>query len=90
MLTHHDIRKYIGQHVHCHTPFGTFQGIVVHLSKHHLILGSVRTPTSLVAYEQSEPFRQMPMGPGGPGSGWHFAIPLAAILGITAIGMHWW
>lgn len=35
-----------------------------------------------------------PMGPsGGPGwggGGWHFAIPLAAILGITAVGMHWW
>ncbi len=33
-----------------------------------------------------------PMGPGGPGfgGGWHMAIPLAAILGITALGMHWW
>ncbi len=32
---------------------------------------------------------QGPSGPG-PGSGWHMAIPLAAILGITALGMHWW
>jgi hypothetical protein len=35
-----------------------------------------------------------PMGPGpgspGPGGGWQLAIPLAAILGITAVGMHWW
>lgn len=33
-----------------------------------------------------------PGGPGGPnfGGGWHMAIPLAAILGITAVGMHWW
>ncbi|MDQ0188988.1 hypothetical protein JI721_02100 [Alicyclobacillus cycloheptanicus] len=42
-----------------------------------------------------------PAGPGGPGpggygpgpgggGGWQIAIPLAAIIGVTAIGMHWW
>ncbi|WDL97973.1 hypothetical protein [Alicyclobacillus sp. ALC3] len=32
-----------------------------------------------------------PGGPGGPGGGggWHIAVPLAAIIGVTAIGLHW-
>lgn len=29
-----------------------------------------------------------PGGPGG-GGGWHIAVPLAAIIGVTAIGLHW-
>ncbi len=92
MITHHYIRKFLGQHVQCHTHYGTFQGVIVNLTKHHIILGVVPA--------EHHP-RQMPMGPGGPmgpgpggpmgpGGGWHMAIPLAAIIGITALGMHWW
>lgn len=101
MVSHRHVRKYVGQHVHCHTHFGTFQGVIVHVGKHHIILGSV--PTRLPGYEVDPAAymeRQMPMGPGGPGGpggrppggggGWHMAIPIAAILGITAVGMHWW
>ncbi|GGI97653.1 hypothetical protein GCM10010885_04170 [Alicyclobacillus cellulosilyticus] len=41
------------------------------------------------------PWGPGPWGPPGgppprPVSGWHLAIPLAAVIGITAIGMHWW
>ncbi|MFB5190431.1 hypothetical protein [Alicyclobacillus fastidiosus] len=103
MVTHRHVREYLGQHVHLHTHFGTFQGVIVHLSKHHIILGRVLTRDPQLAFEGA-PFypddmmRQMPLGPGGgppfpppgPGGGWQIAIPLAAILGITAVGMHWW
>ena len=96
-------KNYIGQHIQCHTHFGTFQGVVVHLTKHHIILG--RVPVSreqvdfnpiVIGMEDGRPFGFGPMGGGpgpgnpGPGGRWHMAIPLAAILGITAVGMHWW
>lgn len=99
MITHRNVSKYLGQHIHCHTHYGTFQGVIIHLSKHHIILGRVPNrvespgfyPTSFEAERQ-----MMPPGPGGQptppggGGGWQMAIPLAAILGITAVGMHWW
>ncbi|WAH35741.1 hypothetical protein [Alicyclobacillus dauci] len=105
MVTHRNVRKYLGQHVQCHTPFGTFQGVVVHLSKHHIILGSVVSrEEAMASYPEDGMYRFGPMGPGpggpvgpggptpppGGGGGWHVAIPIAAILGITAVGMHWW
>lgn len=99
MVTQRHVRQYLGQHVQCHTPFGTFQGIVVHLSKHHIILGGISKRSPYEMEQATMAYRQMPMGPGGgpvgpggppPGGGWHLAIPIAAILGITAVGMHWW
>ncbi|WP_067619326.1 hypothetical protein [Alicyclobacillus acidiphilus] len=100
MITYRDIRPYIGQHIQCHTHFGTFQGVIIHISKHHIILGSVKDARPYVDPVLGE-YRPMPMGPGGPvgpggpggpggPSGWQLAIPIAAILGITAVGMHWW
>ena len=109
MITHKIVRKFIGQHVECHTPYGTIHGIVVHATKHHVFLA----PIAVVSHPNEPPVRGMtpdyrpfpmgpggpPMGPGGPmggpgpggpGGGWHVAIPLAAILGITALGLHWW
>ncbi|MCL6631564.1 MAG: hypothetical protein K6T63_02945 [Alicyclobacillus herbarius] len=90
MVTHHHVRKLLGRPVKCHTIFGTFHGIVIHCSKHHIILGAVTSPRQF----GTGPYRPYPMGPWGgpgmPGGGWHVAIPLAAILGITAIGLHWW
>lgn len=106
MITHRDIRRYIGQHIHCHTHFGTFQGVIVHISKHHIILGSVTESRPMepsidpmLGTYRFGPGPGGPMGPGpggpggpggGPGGGWQLAIPLAAIIGITAVGMHWW
>ncbi|QSO49150.1 hypothetical protein [Alicyclobacillus mengziensis] len=112
MYTHRHVRPYIGKHVQCHTHFGTFEGIVVHCTKEHLILmpaaqaAAHHTMDGGMGYGEGRPFGMGPwgggpagpggpMGPGGqgpagPGGGWHFAIPLAAILGITAVGMHWW
>lgn len=92
-------RKFLGQNVQCHTPFGTFQGVVVHTTKHHIILGRVpaRDEWMMDGVPAAYFPRQMPMGPGGPGwggpgggGGWHIAIPIAAIIGITALGLHWW
>lgn len=112
MYSHRNARQYIGQHVHCHTHFGTFEGVILHCTKEHLILAPVQK-TAQPNMAGGMPGAGMPMtvdpdrygpgpgpggqggpggpgGQGGPGSGWHFAIPLAAILGITAVGMHWW
>ncbi len=105
MVSHHAIRKLIGQPIRCHTPYGTFSGMVVHCTRKYLILaphwhslsrGSTWPPGNEI--DAYRPFFGGPaMGPGGPGyppprpgGGWHLAIPLAAILGITAIGMQWW
>lgn len=115
-ITHRLIRKFVGHHVHCHTQYGTFEGVIVTCTKQHIILAPMkkhRHPQPFV--DDSEygwdyrPF--FPMGPGGPppggpsgpgwggggwgggggggGGGWNLAIPLAAILGVTAIGLHW-
>ncbi|EPZ48248.1 MULTISPECIES: hypothetical protein [Alicyclobacillus] len=103
MVTHRHVREYLGKHVHLHTRYGSFEGVIVHLNRHHIILGHVpvRDPQlgalPMSYFQPDEALRQMPLGPGGPpvpppggGGGWHIAIPLAAIIGITAIGMHWW
>ncbi|MCL6446485.1 MAG: hypothetical protein K6T83_24065 [Alicyclobacillus sp.] len=99
------VRRFLGHRVQCHTMYGTFHGVIIHCTKHHVILAPIprifHDPT-WTHYDASYPHRQYPMGmgpgpgpgpgPGGPGwgGGWHMAIPLAAILGITALGMHWW
>lgn len=101
MITYRHASRYLGQHVQCHTHFGTFQGIVIHLSKHHIILGRVPNRSTMPEYpayatsSYADNRKMMPPGPGGPqppppGGGWHMAIPIAAILGITAVGLHWW
>jgi hypothetical protein len=132
-ITHRFLEKFIGQHIHCYTHFGTFRGVIVHCTKRHIILSAApRTPYmdptwSTEEMSDARPFLSGPWGPGGPGygpgpgpgygpgpgfgpgpgpghgpgpgpgpgwggggGGWGFAIPLAAILGVTAIGMHWW
>jgi hypothetical protein len=93
MLTHRHMRRLLGQRVQCHTIFGTIHGVIVRCNKHYVILGSGSDPERDGTME----IRSYPMGPmGGPGlppgggGGWQVAIPLAAILGITAIGLHWW
>jgi len=93
MITHHHIRRLLGHTVHCHTPYGTIRGVVIRCTKHHVFLASVHTPRA--GYPNAPYFgRHMPMGPGGPGmgsgGGWQMAVPIAAILGITALGLHWW
>ncbi|WP_041707948.1 hypothetical protein, partial [Alicyclobacillus acidocaldarius] len=104
MLTLREVREYLGRHVHCHTHFGSFQGMVVHVTRHHLILqNAVRADAPIPSLDHPRGLfgpgpNGMPPGPpqnpygppGGPQSPWHLAIPLAAILGITAIGIHWW
>ncbi|MCL6453613.1 MAG: hypothetical protein K6T78_08310 [Alicyclobacillus sp.] len=107
MYSHHHIRKLLGQHVHCHTHYGVFEGVILHCTKDYVILapaGPARLPAAegwaADAAADGRPFFGPgpggPVGPGGgpmgpgPGPGWHLAIPLAAILGITAVGMHWW
>lgn len=117
MYTHRHVRQLIGQHVQCHTHYGTFQGVIKHCTKDHIILAPAPSyGESAYGYGRSPELMSDdsgrlwgmggPMGPGGPGgpvgpggpmgpgggpnSPWHFAIPLAAILGITAVGMHWW
>lgn len=109
MYTHRHIRPYIGKHVQCHTHFGTFQGVIVHCTKEHLVLMPVAQTARYgmddgAGMDDGRPWGMGGPGPGGPvgpgggpmgpggggGGGWHFAIPLAAILGITAVGMHWW
>jgi hypothetical protein len=68
------------------------------LSKRHIILRRVESVSQRLEFDPAIGMaRQMPLGPGGPGGfggpppggGWHIAIPIVAILGITAIGMHW-
>lgn len=100
MITYRHASRYLGKYVQCHTHFGTFQGVIIHLSKHHIILGRVPSRASEPEYAISSftsERNMMPPGGGGPktpppggGGGWHMAIPIAAILGITAVGMHWW
>lgn len=109
MLSHRQVKSLLGRQVYCHTHFGTFKGIIIHTTKHHIILGAVRDAGYPIPaeyplnYWEYRPFGMGPgpygpMGPGGPGQpgpghggpGWGLAIPLAAILGITAVGMHWW
>jgi hypothetical protein len=107
MEMYHELRKHLGRHIHCHTQYGMFEGVVVHCSKNHIILDRVPTREEEMqsisdSYELDlhRPYPMGPMGPGGPlgpgpggpnfGGGWHMAIPLAAIVGITAVGMHWW
>ena len=92
-LDYRKLRKYIGFHVQCHTHYGTYQGVIVHCTKRHVILAPIQ---HVSAHGRYYPMGHGPMGPGGPGGpgpgwggGWGLAIPLAAILGITAIGMHW-
>lgn len=115
------LRRYVGRCVQCHTHFGTFHGVMVHCTSHHLILAPIPAaapaphpawPASAVTAGTPSAAYALPRGwftpgpgaPGGPGpggpppgggppwggGGWNLAIPLAAILGITAIGMHWW
>lgn len=94
------IQRFVGQHVECHTYYGTFQGVVVHCTKHHVVLAPIHPdigrrlpPPTILTGLDAQALRSMQMGPGGPpgpGPGWHMAIPLAAILGITALGLHWW
>lgn len=104
MVTHHHVKRYLHKRVQCHTCFGTFHGIIIHCTKHHIVLGSIGFNRD---FEPAADMRPYPMGPGGGpgwgggpgygggpgpggGGGWNIAIPLAAILGITAVGMHWW
>ncbi|WP_026974001.1 hypothetical protein [Alicyclobacillus contaminans] len=107
-VTHRLLHRFLGQHVACHTHFGTFRGVIVHCSKRYIILGvahrddPVSPWTADAIPEPHRPWFGGPPGPAGPGyppgtgpggnwgGGWGLAIPLAAILGITAIGMHWW
>lgn len=94
--------QFVGQHVECHTYYGSFHGVIVHCTKHHLILRPIHPgpnrlvpPPAILVADASTGYRQMPMGPMGPGqggqgpNGWQMAIPLAAILGVTALGLHW-
>jgi hypothetical protein len=110
MVSRRHIQKYIGQHVHCHTHYGTFEGVIVHCTKEHIFLAPAVNQPDGEGWDGTEMAsgRPYPLGPGGPmgpgpggpmgpgpgwgggGGGWHLAIPLAAILGITAVGMHWW
>lgn len=99
MIRHSHVLQYLGKHIQCHTHFGMFQGIVVHCTKHYVILGRLPMRQDGELAEASFFPRQYPMGggqmgpgggPGWGGGGWHIAVPLAAILGITAVGMHWW
>ena len=116
MVSHRWIKQYLGQHVQCHTPYGTFHGVLVQATKSHLILAPVSmSHRGVSGMNGVQPdYRPFPMGPGGPGpggpmgpggpggpggpmgpgggggGGWHVAIPLAAILGVTALGLHWW
>lgn len=93
MITHHHVRRLLGHTIHCHTPYGTIRGVVIHCTKHHVFLA---VHTNRAPFRSAPYFaRQMPMGPGnphgmGPGGGWQMAVPIAAILGITALGLHWW
>ncbi len=109
MISHRHAQKLLGQHVQCHTVYGTFHGVIVHSTSNHLILApalSEEYPGAMESAMHEEvrwgPGPGGPAGPGGPmgpqgpgpggggGGGWHMAIPLAAILGITVVGMHWW
>lgn len=100
MVTHHHMKRYLWKRIQCHTCFGTFHGVVIRCTKHHIVLGSFGFDRDGVPTADMRPFGMGygpgPMGPGGPGwgggggGGWNIAIPLAAILGITAVGMHWW
>lgn len=104
LLSHRFVKKYMGQHVHCHTHYGTFQGVIVHCTKEHVFLAPVTRDGYGWGEGPMADGRPYPMGPGGPGGpmgpgpgwggggggGWHLAIPLAAVLGITALGLHWW
>ncbi|MBX5437832.1 MAG: hypothetical protein IRZ33_11555 [Alicyclobacillaceae bacterium] len=89
------VRRFVGQHVQCHTFYGTFQGVVIRCTKHHIILAPIPAVYTVHGpWPHPRQFPVGPVGPGGPGpgwgSGWQIAIPLAAIVGITALGMHWW
>lgn len=98
MISHRHVKKYLHKHIQCQTCFGTFHGVIIHCTKHHIVLGSVGFDR---ADDEGYPVRPYPMmgpGPGGPGPGgpgwggggpWSIAIPIAAIIGITAVGMHW-
>jgi|GEM_PF-2226011 len=105
MVSHRHVKSLLGHAVYCHTVFGTFKGIIIHTTKRHIILGAIRDPFRPLppdgAYRPFGMWHGGPAGPGGPGGpggpspgpggpGWGLAIPLAAILGITAVGMHWW
>lgn len=101
MVSHRHVKNLLGKPVYCHTHFGTFKGVIIHTSKHHIILGSVHQMGRPVPAAWDDRAFGMGPGPGGPmgpgpgpgghgGPGWGLAIPLAAILGITAVGMHWW
>lgn len=105
MITRDDVTSLIGKHVSCQTHFGVFHGVIVHCTEQHVILAPVpayQVPAGAAPYpahmhrtEDSEGrfgpggYGPGPVGPGGPGGGWHIAVPLAAIIGVTAIGMHW-
>lgn len=115
MVSHHHAKKYLYQHVQCHTCFGTFHGVIIRCTKHHIVLGSIGFDRVPIVDDELRPYPMGgpmgpggghgwggggggPMGPGGGhgwgggggGPGWGIAVPLAAILGITAVGMHWW
>lgn len=97
MKLRHYIRRLLGHRVVCQTHYGTFDGVVVHCTKYHVVLAPAHPQAMMSApYGPYDPLRQYPpMGPGGPygpggGGGWNVAIPLAAIIGITALGLHWW
>jgi len=97
--TNHHIRQWLGHHVHCHTQYGNITGIVVHYTKHHVFLLPIHVQRDVenASWEIPVDHRPLPMGPVGPsgprpgyGPAWHLAIPVAAILGITALSMHAW
>lgn len=104
MVSYRWAKQYLGQHIQCHTPYGIFHGVLIKTTKSHVILAPTYSAASGMPASASmhEDYRQYPMGPGpggpmgpgpggpGGGGGWHMAIPLAAILGITALGLHWW
>ncbi|MCL6593860.1 MAG: hypothetical protein K6T31_07780 [Alicyclobacillus sp.] len=78
----------LGCPVCCDTPCGPVYGVVTGCTPTHLWLAPLPAPLRLVPSWSARAAGQ----PSGhwAAAGWNLAVPLAAILGVSALSVYWW
>ncbi|MCL6636676.1 MAG: hypothetical protein K6T26_01895 [Alicyclobacillus sp.] len=78
----------LGSPVCCDTPYGPVCGVVIGCTSTHLWLAPLPGP---LCPAPRWTYRAAKRPPGHwAAAGWNLAVPLAAILGISALSVYWW